>query len=180
MLPVDLRHCDSCTHHSPPLLFVLKGTHLQPTRLYHYLSKARGGVRHSFANFPVNEKGSIYSLPTNSFCSSHHTGSKSQATAPTMLRVAGALLVLAACIGTITATAVPPPLPGLCVDGVGTIGCSFDATKLDAFCVTLNPLQPVVEFDWCNDTCYEPANRYSPQCLYCTFTNPIYPNMTYR
>lgn len=96
-----------------------------------------------------------------------------------MSRVVLALCAAALVCGAAAVT-IPPPVPGLCFGGGGAIGCSFDATKIESMGVTINPMQPVIEMTWCDDTCYEPGHQYDPGCQYCTYTLPDYSNMTYR
>mmetsp|Transcript_4976 Transcript_4976/g.11527 ORF Transcript_4976/g.11527 Transcript_4976/m.11527 type:complete len:431 (-) Transcript_4976:38-1330(-) len=73
----------------------------------------------------------------------------------------------------------PAPVPGLCTGSNGAgIGCGYDVTKVDAFSLTVNPKRPVIEFEWCDVKCYEPAHWYDSDCLYCNYQLPGY-NITY-
>ena len=63
-------------------------------------------------------------------------------------------------------------VPGVCPGGVG-VGCGFDATKIDAFGLEVNPKKSVVQMKMCEPRCYrEPAATSDPACERCTYSPP--------
>ena len=65
-------------------------------------------------------------------------------------------------------------VPGVCPGGVG-VGCGFDATKIDAFGLEVNPKKSVVQMKMCQPKCYrEPAATSDPACERCTYSPPAH------
>jgi hypothetical protein len=63
--------------------------------------------------------------------------------------------------------------------GVG-IGCGFDATKMEAFGMTINPKKPVIQMPACAAKCYADPDDRSDECEGCTYFNPFNPDVVYK
>jgi len=73
----------------------------------------------------------------------------------------------------------PDAVPGVCTGSTSAgVGCSYDVTKVDAFDLVVNPKRPVIQWAWCDPSCYERAHWYDPDCEYCQYQLPTY-NITY-
>mmetsp|Transcript_29425 Transcript_29425/g.71723 ORF Transcript_29425/g.71723 Transcript_29425/m.71723 type:complete len:1018 (-) Transcript_29425:138-3191(-) len=70
-------------------------------------------------------------------------------------------------------------VPGVCT-GTGSVGvgCGYDATKLDAFGVALNPLRPVIRMQMCNIECYLNPQPEKEECEHCVYSPPEYFNVS--
>jgi len=65
--------------------------------------------------------------------------------------------------------------------GVGdSVGCGIDASKIDAFSLTIDPKLPVLDMQWCPSSCYTSDDQYEPACDGCIAVLPGMPDTEFR